>query len=141
MIRKYQPSDIDAIVEVWLNASEVAHPFLSETFLEQEEKNIRERYLPKTETWVFEDDHRVIGFISMLGNEVGALFLEPAFHGQGIGKAMMDWVAQKHDQLEVEVFKNNIIGKRFYEKYGFEQVREYFHLPAQQQMIRMRFKY
>jgi putative acetyltransferase len=60
----------------------VVHPFLSADFLDEERVSIPNVYLPKAETWVWETDGRVIGFISLLGNEVGALFVHPDFiHG------------------------------------------------------------
>ena len=41
MIREYGDSDIEDILEVWLRASRVAHPFLPEEFLTAESETIR----------------------------------------------------------------------------------------------------
>jgi putative acetyltransferase len=72
VIRKYRSEDCDEVLSVWAAASVLAHPFLSATFLESERREIRNVHLPKAETWVWEADGRVVGFISLLGNEVGA---------------------------------------------------------------------
>jgi putative acetyltransferase len=64
MLRKYQAGDVEDILEVWAAASAVAHPFLSEDFLATERRNIPEIYLPNAETWVWQVDERVVGFIA-----------------------------------------------------------------------------
>ena len=139
MIRKYQRKDTDAIVSVWYQSSSLAHPFLEAAFMEKEKRNVREMYLPNTETWVFEKEGAVVGFISMMGNEVGAIFVRPNFHGQGIGRALMDTVAKLHPTLEVEVFERNKLGRAFYDKYGFEIVKNHIHEETKQSLLRMEF--
>lgn len=42
--------------------------------------NIANVYLPNAGTWVWESDGRVVGFISLPGNEVGGIFVDPKFH-------------------------------------------------------------
>jgi putative acetyltransferase len=68
MIRQYAESDCEAVIDVWYAANLVATPFLSRTFLKAEPENIRAIWLLKAETWVFDADHEVIGFLSLLGN-------------------------------------------------------------------------
>ncbi|MCB0613778.1 MAG: GNAT family N-acetyltransferase [Phaeodactylibacter sp.] len=139
MIRKYQTTDTEAILHTWYQASLLAHPFLDTAFLERERGNIREIYLPNTETWVYEDGGRVVGFISMMGNEVGAIFLQPEYHGRGIGRQLMDRVAQIHEVLEVEVFERNAIGRAFYDRYGFKPIGAHRHEETGQELVRMKF--
>ena len=73
MIRESRPEDCDEVLSVWSAASALAHPFLDENFLERERHDIRNEYLPKADTWVWEADGRVVGFISLLGNEVAVV--------------------------------------------------------------------
>ena len=65
MIRKYQLADTEELLNAWYTASKVAHHFLDETFLADERKRIATEYLPVSETWVYEKDGKVVGFIAL----------------------------------------------------------------------------
>jgi|GEM_PF-373618 len=134
-IREYQDRDLSELLEVWYQASLIAHPFLDEAFLSQERENIAKVYLPITETWIYLSEGKVVGFISLIGNEVGAIFVEPAFQKQGIGSALMDCARALREELEVDVFKANRGGRRFYERYGFLLERAYIHEQTGQPML------
>jgi putative acetyltransferase len=138
-IRQYENSDLEAVLSVWERATRLAHPFMTEEFIAQERINTAEIYLPNTDTWVIETDDHVVGFIALMGNEVGAIFLQPEYHGRGAGKALMDKAQEIHGDLEVEVFKENSIGRGFYSRYGFSQLEEKLHEPTGQQVLRLAF--
>ena len=123
MIRKRQETDGEAIIGVWYAASLLATPFLSEAFLAEERDKILKIWLPKAETLVFEVGGKVVGFLSLIGNEVGAIFVHPDSQGRGIGRALMDHAASLHEELVLEVFEDNAIGRRFYDGYGREVFR------------------
>ena len=138
-IRQYKNSDLDSVLASWERATRLAHPFMTDEFIAQERENIARIYLPITDTWVIELDEEVQGFIALMGNEVGAIFLQPEFHGQGAGKALMDKAQELHGDLEVEVFNENSIGRKFYARYGFETLEEKMHEPTGQKVLRLRF--
>ena len=73
MIREYRSEDCEAVLGVWAAASAVAHPFLDEAFLAREREEIRRVHLPQAETWVWEADGRVVGFLSLVENEVAVM--------------------------------------------------------------------
>lgn len=138
MIREYQNDDLNSLLDVWYQASLIAHPFLDETFLSQERKNIEAIHIPMAETWVYVQEGHVVGFISLLGNEVGAIFVDPRVQGKGIGRALMDHARTLRAELEVDVFKANRIGRRFYDRYGFVLEREHVHEQTGQPVLRLR---
>jgi putative acetyltransferase len=138
-IRQYVESDLEAVLSSWESATRLAHPFMTDEFLAQERKNTAEIYLPNTVTWVIEIDGEVVGFIALMGNEVGAIFLQSEHHGKGAGKILMDKARELHGDLEVEVFSENTIGRKFYSKYGFEFLEEKLHEPTGQQVLRLRY--
>jgi putative acetyltransferase len=121
-IRPYIGGDSEESIDAWYRASLVAHSFLSAEFFVAERELLRTEWLPMAETYVFEQDGRVVGFIALVGDEVGGIFVQPDHQREGIGAALMDHAATLRETLELEVFEENSIGRRFYDGYGFEFV-------------------
>lgn len=140
MIRKYKKTDIDTIVNIWHQSFTLAHPFVEQTFIEKVKKDMYEIYLPNSDTWVYQENDIIIGFISMLGNEIGGLFILPNSFSKGIGTQLVNFMLESHRELEVEVFKKNSIGRAFYDKYGFRYMKEYFHNESNNDMLRLKYK-
>ncbi len=137
MIRNYKTKDTDAVVEVWKAATAVAHSFLTNDFILDEAENLRNIYLIHAQTRVMERDGEVAGFIAMLGNEIGGLFLDPKLHGLGLGTALVDDAAKQFDALEVEVFERNAVGLKFYDSYGFRQIGSSVHDATGETVLRL----
>jgi putative acetyltransferase len=138
VIRRYDPADRDALLAVWAESSAVAHPFWTPAMFEQERRDIAEKFLPVAETYVFERSGAVVGFISLLDHEVGGIFVAPQYHGQGIGRALMDWVRGSRGHLELDVFEANALGRGFYAAYGFSVVGERVDEATGQRVLRLR---
>jgi putative acetyltransferase len=138
-IRQYRESDLKGVLSSYKNASRMAHPFLSDDFIAKVMKDIPVKYLPIADTWVANVDDEVVGFISLIGNMIGALFVQPPYHGRGIGKALMDKAAELHDELEVHVFTENSTGRKFYSNYGFQLVEEQIHEETGQKEFILKF--
>ena len=124
VIRNYQERDLKDLLIAWEGASRIAHSFMPEDFFDKERYNIPNLYLPNADTWVAVVDDKVVGFIALIENEVGGLFVDPSYHGIGIGRALMNKGQELHGDLEVDVFKKNSIGRRFYDQYGFKFLSE-----------------
>ena len=122
MIRAYRAADEQQVLEVWYRAAVIAHSFLPDEVLSAERQQIKERWLPVSETLVYVCDRRVAGFLSMLGNEVGGLFVDPDYQQRGIGRALLDEARKARSVLELSVFAENRRGQLFYLAYGFEVV-------------------
>jgi|TARA_B110000438_G_C15656922_1_gene582086 putative acetyltransferase len=101
------------------NANKIAHPFLSKSFVDQLRHDIPNLYLPTADTWVTDLDDKTVGFIAIIGNDVGTIFVEPALQGIVVARTLIDKAYSLHTTLEVEVFKENSIGRKFYSAYGF----------------------
>ena len=113
MIRKHTKKDLEQILNVWHHSSTLAHPFLTSAFVEKVKSDMRNMYIPDSDTWVYEKDSEIVGFISMINNEIGGLFVMPNILGKGIGTKLVNFVSENHESLEVEVFEKNIIGRAF----------------------------
>lgn len=139
MIREYEDRDVDGIIAVWHAASVIATPFLSAEFLSEEGNRIRELWMPRAETWVIESAAELEGFVAMIGDEVGGLFVHPRAQGRGFGKALLDHVATTRARLELSVFEANHIGRRFYERYGFEIIGSHLHAETGELQLRLEY--
>ena len=124
MMREYNTEDTDALIAIWDSAEPLAHPFLPDEIRDQVRRDTLNIYLPNAETWVLENDGAPVGFIAMIGTEIGGLFLDPSEQGKGLGRQMVDHIVAIKGPLTVEVFKDNKIGLPFYERYGFVVIGE-----------------
>ena len=141
MIRKHNEQDLEQIVNVWYLSSTLAHPFLDPDFVEKVKSDMMNIYVPNSATWVYEIDHSIVGFISMLGNEIGGLFVLPNNHSKGIGSKLVDFIKKDHSELEVEVFEKNAIGRAFYDKHGFQLIKKYNHEESGYDVLRLKLIY
>lgn len=141
MIRKHKEQDLEQIINVWYKSSTLAHPFLSSSYVEKVKSDMTNIYIPNSQTWVYEVENSIIGFISMLDNEIVGLFVLPNNHSQEIGTKLVDFIKKEQSNLEVEVFEKNQIGRAFYNKYGFEKMKDYYHEESANQVLRLKFKF
>ena len=139
-IRVHDPSDLSSLLKIWKGANAIAHPFLTSDFVSTVAAAMETQYLPDSDTWVYAEADEILGFVSMMGNEIGGLFVDPNHHRKGIGKALVKKVAEMHEVMEVEVFNKNLIARPFYEKEGFSYMKEYVHEPTGEVVIRLKRK-
>lgn len=138
MIKRFNNREITILLNIWKEASAIAHPFLTTEFIDRATEQMINAYLPNSDTWIYEEEGEVIGFISMFDSEIAGLFVLPNHHSKGVGTMLVQHVNQSQDGLEVEVFDKNIIGKPFYIKQGFKFMKEYIHKETGQKIIRMK---
>lgn len=123
MIRDYHATDIEAVIALWRRSSDLAHPFLSKVFQDRVQGMLRDLFAAElAEVTVVEADGAVAGFIAMIGNEIGGLFVDPGHLGRGHGHALVAAAVASRRTVTVEVFERNAIGRRFYDRFGFSTV-------------------
>jgi ADP-ribose pyrophosphatase YjhB (NUDIX family) len=121
-IRPYEAaSDLDRCMEIWRAASEAGHPFLDAATLDADAEIIRSTYMPAADIAIAERDGRVIGFIALLGDLVGGLFVDPVAHRSGAGRKLIEDAARRTGWLEVEVYAANARARGFYAACGFTE--------------------
>lgn len=120
MIRKWQSSDRRPLLTLWLESTIDAHPFIEERYWRDSEPLVRDVYLPNAQTWVWEEDGELQGFISVMNQRfVGALFVAPTCIGRGIGRALLAHVCDRYPDLSLEVYQKNQRAVNFYHAHGF----------------------
>ena len=136
-IRPLRPDDIESVMDIWERANALAHPFLAPDFVAEVRQAMRDIYLPNAETHVLETCGAVVGFLSLVGHDIGGLFIDPDCHRSGHGRALVDHARALRGALSVDVFRDNAIGRPFYAGYGFVLVKETLHAPSGQPVCTM----
>lgn len=124
MIRTFEPRDMDRLLEIWLSASIKAHDFIDASFWQANIDSMRDVYIPASETFIIEDSSGVLGFYSLLDNQLAALFVDPAHQGNGFGKQLLDHAKCLRNELSLAVYKENTPSVGFYTSQGFKRVKE-----------------
>jgi len=69
--------------------------------------------------------------------ELHQLYVLGGWHGEGLGPALMDWVVTRARELErseliLSVYIDNHRARRFYQRYGFEEIGRYTFMVGEQ---------
>ncbi|NMX62929.1 N-acetyltransferase [Pseudomonas sp. WS 5079] len=124
MIRPLDPKDLDCVLQIWLDASLIAHDFIDAAFWQSQVENMRNLYLPASQTFVIERQSTVVGFYSLLEQQMAALFVAPDCQGQGLGKQLVAHARKQQPVLTLAVYKNNSASYQFYLSQGFVVTHE-----------------
>lgn len=115
------PADRQRLVEVWESAVRATHHFLGEDDIQFFKPLVRDAYLDSVQLACLRDgDGRIAGFIGTAGENVEMLFVDPAQHGRGIGRALLDH-ALARGATRVDVNEQNPQAVGFYLCMGFVQ--------------------
>ena len=129
MIRLLKSKDIDKVMQIWMDATMEAHPFLSAEYWEKNYTLVKDTYIPLSRTYVLEDEKEIKGFVSIIEDLfIGALFVKVDCQHQGIGGRLINHLKKRHKKLNLAVYTENFKGVGFYKKMGFliecEQINE-----------------
>lgn len=122
IIRQGIAADYPQLLDIWLRAVRATHHFLQPSDIDALLPQLRDVYFPAVELWVAVDpDDQPLGFIGFNENHVEMLFVDPAHHRQGIGRALLDFGRQSRSAMSVDVKEQNPQATAFYQRYGFVQ--------------------
>ena len=124
MIRNYKETDLEEMVRIWYDASVLAHSFIPSSFWALNKNAMKEKYLPLAENIVLEEEGKIAGFISLVGERICFLFVEPEMQKKGVGRVLLEYAKILKGELSLKVYRENENAFRFYEKCGFVEVGE-----------------
>ena len=105
---------------IWLQASIGAHSFISPSYWQDNLEAMVTKYIPNSQTYVYEADGKIEGFVSLVNSShIAAIFVRPEMQGKGIGGKLMKFVMNDHKELTLTVYKKNKKSVDFYMRQGF----------------------
>ncbi|KGR88317.1 GNAT family acetyltransferase [Ureibacillus massiliensis 4400831 = CIP 108448 = CCUG 49529] len=118
-IRLYKKTEVNKLVEIWYEGSLIAHDFISKDYWKSKKIEMKEMYLPMSETYVISNDNDVVGFVSMVDNYLAALFIDVKHQGEGNGKRLLNFIKKTKGKIQLKVYKKNNKAVNFYLGNGF----------------------
>jgi len=120
MIRSYEPHQLDTLMSLWLESTISGHPFIAQSYWHESSSVVRNVYIPQSDTWVYMQGEKPIGFISVIDQQfIGALFVAPECAGKGIGSQLLQHAQSRYSALSLEVYQKNQRAVYFYHRMGF----------------------
>lgn len=141
MIRKYQPSDLGRIMEIWLSSNIEAHSFIRREYWQDCFGSAAEAIpLAEVYTALSENNGEIIGFIGLNGGHIEGIFVDADHRSQGVGKALLDFAKELHPKLSLCVYEKNGRAADFYRREGFLPVRKKTDISTGETEILMRWE-
>jgi putative acetyltransferase len=121
-IRRARADEGERIIEIWRGAVDATHNFLSDSDRAAIDDEVCD-FLPQAPLLLAVDqDDRPLAFMLMEGGHMEALFVDAAFHGQGIGAELVRYGLALVPRMTTDVNEQNAQAIGFYERLGFRRI-------------------
>jgi putative acetyltransferase len=121
-LRPRDAADLPRLFAIWAAAVRATHQFLTAEDFAFYAEQVQHLYLPLANLEVVEHDGAVAGFLGLEDAKVDALFLDPAYQRQGVGRAVMAEVFRRFPRVTLDVNAQNEGARAFYSTLGFHEV-------------------
>lgn len=123
-ITPYRESNHDILVDIWYRAVCLTHTFLTDSDIQFYRDIVQNGALKEVEIWVRRNENKEpAGFIGLVGTKIEMLFVDPEYHGKGIGSRLIEHAQKlKGGVLQVDVNEQNDGACAFYKRVGFVQI-------------------
>lgn len=120
MIRKFKEEDTVKVMTIWTKGNFQANSFIDKDYWLLNFNKVKDEYLKNSSTYVYVENNTIKGFVSVLDDYyIGALFVRKEYKRQGIGRKLLNYVKERYDKLELNVYEKNIDAVLFYVSQGF----------------------
>lgn len=120
-IRSSRSEEGNRAIEIWRAAVDATHDFL----LPQDRLSLDTmmgEFLPKSPLlFAVNSMDYPLAFMLIDSGHMEALFVDPAYHGQGVGAALVRYGLARHPKMTTDVNEQNAQAAGFYEKMGFKR--------------------
>ncbi len=119
LIRRFEPEDLDEVMEVWLISNLQVHDFVPKKYWQKNFGEIK-RIIPMATVYVWEENGEILAFIGAMQNFIIAQFALEKARKHYIGKILLDYLKMEEDELSIAVYEKNTHAVRFYMREGFK---------------------
>lgn len=121
--RKFKASDLDQVMEIWLNCNIEAHPFVKHQYWREHFQEVRKALL-QSNVLVAESGDQLVGFAGLQENYLAGIFIKKEFRNQGIGSQLLTVIQQNHASLTLHVYVKNESAYHFYQQHGLKVIKK-----------------
>ncbi|MBM1169895.1 GNAT family N-acetyltransferase [Microvirga arabica] len=123
VLRHASSDDMKAVAQLHRHVRRTCLPYLPELHTPQEDLAFFEGHVfPSSTIRLAENEGRLIGFAVSKQDWLDHLYVDPTWHGRGVGLALLTAARQDAQELNLWTFQANLQARRFYESYGFRLV-------------------
>lgn len=123
-LRQLGLEDMDEAARVHRMSFDHALPELDGLHTPEEDRDyFRRAVFESCEIWGAVEEH-LVGFVAFGNGWIEQLYVLPDWHGQGLGRTLLDVAKAKWPRLTLWTFQQNGPARLFYERNGFVPVEE-----------------
>ena len=123
VLRRAALQDMPAVARLNRHVREICLPYLPDLHTPEEDLAFfREHVFSTSEMWLAQAGERLIGFAGARLDWLDHLYVDPVWHGRGVGQALLAAVREDRPELNLWTFQENAQARRFYERQGFRLV-------------------
>ena len=124
MIRKFKEEDTTKVMTIWTKGNFKSHSFIDKDYWLENFNRVKNDYLLKSTTFIYEELDEIKGFVSIIENGyIGALFVKEGCKRQGIGRKLINHCKDLYDTLTLNVYYKNVDAFLFYTAMGFKNIK------------------
>lgn len=125
MIRPLKITDLNMVMQIWLDGNLQAHHFIAAEYWQQNYDFVKQM-LPQSKVYVYEDEksNQIKGFIGLQDEFIAGVFVQRDARAQGIGKQLLNYAKSLNHSLRLSVYQKNELAYKFYKQNEFEVIRE-----------------
>lgn len=115
--------DMPAVARLNHQVRKTCLPYLPDLHTPDEDLAFfQEHVFPASEVWIAEAEGQPIGFAAAKLDWLDHLYVDPAWHGQGVGQTLLSAAREGRPELNLWTFQENAQARRFYERHGFRLI-------------------
>src|SRR5699024_5699551 len=105
MIRAYKENDIDILIDIWYKSSLQAHDFIYSGYWESQIEEMKEKYIPMSETHVIIKQIKIIGVNTRVENYLATLYIYIANQNNGARKKLLNYEKRRKNKIRLNMYK------------------------------------